>query len=297
MQKTTHPSIPSFLSIQLILTLLFAHLTTANVEKTIFIAPHPSPIPAENPGLDDLGLERLSPSGFVVRTYLNASFPTEDAPRGSESWFYLEDLNPGQRYEVRICWLATQPTAFTLTTYTLPETISDPALLSALGAFSSARLSSTTSPPSHSDLSGGHNQQDPVVPVPHQPKARHHRHHRRSRSTVEKTQDPLGLTSQAESVLFLRVFAAADYFTLNTSLTETVPPVMVDVILDPFLLNVFPRSLVPTAVWIVVVAALAWFIGGWVVKTFSEIISSAAAADDEDKAKKNKRREETKKKR
>lgn len=104
--KTMYNSIPSLLSTQLILT-LFACFTTANVEKTVFVAPPPSPIPGENPGLDDLGLDRLSPFDFVVRTYLNASFPTEDAPQGSESWFYLEDLNPGQRYEVRICWLAT----------------------------------------------------------------------------------------------------------------------------------------------------------------------------------------------
>lgn len=77
---------------------------------------------------------------------------------------------------------------------------------------------------------------------------------------------------------------------------ETAPPVMVDVILDPFILNVFPRSLVPTAVWIIVVTVLAWYIGGWVVKTLSEIISSAAAADDESKVKENKGREDNKKK-
>lgn len=77
---------------------------------------------------------------------------------------------------------------------------------------------------------------------------------------------------------------------------ETAPPVMVDVILDPFILNVFPRSLVPTAVWIIVVTVLAWYIGGWVVKTLSEIISSAAAADDESKVKENKGQEDNKKK-
>lgn len=71
---------------------------------------------------------------------------------------------------------------------------------------------------------------------------------------------------------------------------------MVDVILDPFILNVFPRSLVPTAVWIIVVTVLAWYIGGWVVKTLSEIISSAAAADDESKVKENKGQEDNKKK-
>lgn len=78
----------------------------ANVEKTIFLAPSPSPLPSDT-GLDDLGLERLSPLIPVIRTYLNASFPTDDAPLGTESWYFLDNLTPGQRYEVRICYLAT----------------------------------------------------------------------------------------------------------------------------------------------------------------------------------------------
>lgn len=93
-----------------LIILLLVHLAAANVEKTIFVAPAPNPIPPENRGHNDLGLERLSPSDHMVRTMLNASFPTEDAPRGTESWFYLEDLHPGRRYEVRICWLATVST-------------------------------------------------------------------------------------------------------------------------------------------------------------------------------------------
>lgn len=27
--------------------------------------------------------------------------------KGTESWFLLEGLVPGQRYEVRVCWVAT----------------------------------------------------------------------------------------------------------------------------------------------------------------------------------------------
>jgi hypothetical protein len=77
------------------------------VEKTIFLGPPATTIPSESPDLDDLGLERLSPQNAVVRTQLNASFPTAEAPDGSDSWFFLENLTPGQRYEVRICWLAT----------------------------------------------------------------------------------------------------------------------------------------------------------------------------------------------
>jgi hypothetical protein len=85
----------------------FSGVVQANVEKTIFLAPAIATIPSEQPALDDLGLERLSPQSPVVRTRLNASFPTTAAPEGTESWFFLENLNPGQRYEVRVCWLAT----------------------------------------------------------------------------------------------------------------------------------------------------------------------------------------------
>ena len=87
--------------------IVLAHIAHANVEKTIFIAPPPNPVPLESPAFDDLGLERLSSLSPVIRTFLNASFPTQDAPQGAESWFLLQDLNSGQRYEVRVCWPAT----------------------------------------------------------------------------------------------------------------------------------------------------------------------------------------------
>lgn len=90
-----------------ILLPLFAAVTHANVEKAIFLAPQAATIPSGGSDLDDLGLQRLSPQDPVVRTRLNASFPTTHAPDGTDSWFFLEDLIPGQRYEVRVCWLAT----------------------------------------------------------------------------------------------------------------------------------------------------------------------------------------------
>jgi hypothetical protein len=93
--------------LRLISILLFIQHAAANVEKTIFVAPLPWTIPAENSAIDDLGLDRLSPTDIMIRTSLNASFPTDEDPYGTESWFYLEDLTPGQRYEVRICWMAT----------------------------------------------------------------------------------------------------------------------------------------------------------------------------------------------
>jgi Kef-type K+ transport system membrane component KefB len=56
---------------------------------------------------------------------------------------------------------------------------------------------------------------------------------------------------------------------------QNVPPVAVDLILDPFLFNVFPRSLVPTAGWIVVVAVLAIFLGRWIVGEVGRVIDDA----------------------
>lgn len=78
-----------------------------------------------------------------------------------------------------------------------------------------------------------------------------------------------------ESALFLRILAAADYYSLDAALMEHVPPVLVDVILDPFLGNVFPRSLVPTAIWILLVAVIAVFVGWYVTAYFRRAIFAA----------------------
>jgi hypothetical protein len=91
------------------------------------------------------------------------------------------------------------------------------------------------------------------------------------------------------SVLFLRITAAADYFTTNTSLMQNVPPVYVDIILDPFLFNLLPRSLAPTAVYILVVAAISYFAARhvvlpWLLETF---VTTAADDGDQNSNKKN----------
>lgn len=248
----------------LVLPLLSA--VQANVEKTIFLAPAPATIPSQEPSLDDLGVERLSPQNPVVRTRLNASFPTTAAPEGTDSWFFLENLNPGQRYEVRVCWLSTvssssryqtthsifpsrsidqnkqQPTTFTLTTYPLSKTIEDTSLLSSLSVYTSARLASLASQP---------------------------------QANTPKVKKSLDTAPTSDSVLFLRVHAAADYFSTNQTLMRDVPPVAVDLILDPFLFNVFPRSLVPTAGWIIAVAVLAAVLGRWIVGEVGRVIDDA----------------------
>lgn len=60
------------------------------------------------------------------------------------------------------------------------------------------------------------------------------------------------------SVLLLRIDAAADYFTTERELMLRPEPVLADVILDPFLLNVLPRTLLPTVGYVVFVAAASW---------------------------------------
>ena len=82
-------------------------LAAANVEKTIFQAPEAIEIPQSQLSLEQLQLETLTPTTSVLRRQLRAAFPTLDEPEGPSSWFLLDSLNPYQRHEVRVCWLAT----------------------------------------------------------------------------------------------------------------------------------------------------------------------------------------------
>lgn len=144
-----------------------------------------------------------------------------------------------------------QPTSFELDTYTLPATIDDPSLLSSISRFSSARLESADN-----------------MAIP--PQARNRR--------GSKKHDPTGQQA-SESVLFLRILAAADYYTTNKELMENVPPVVVDLILDPFLGNVFPKSLVPTACWGVVIGIVAVVLAKWIVGEIGRVVVAGVRDD------------------
>lgn len=87
-----------------------ARTVTANVEKTIFFGPSPIVLPNVRPSLGELRLPVLTPSQTILPTRLAVQFPTEAAPRGLESWYLLQHLEEGRRYEVRICWPATVST-------------------------------------------------------------------------------------------------------------------------------------------------------------------------------------------
>lgn len=76
-------------------------------------------------------------------------------------------------------------------------------------------------------------------------------------------------SSSRDSILFLRLRAAADFFTTNKTLMQTPPPVDTEIILDPYLGNVLPTSLVPTTIYICVVAFCGWLLSGSVWKAIS----------------------------
>ena len=80
-----------------------------------------------------------------------------------------------------------------------------------------------------------------------------------------KRSEPLPLSGTSrESLLFLHVRAAADFFTTKKELMSNPPPVDLDIILDPYVFNVFPKSLGPTAAYIIVLAVGAWLVSGFV---------------------------------
>ncbi len=79
------------------------------------------------------------------------------------------------------------------------------------------------------------------------------------------------------SLLLLQVHAAADYFSHHAALMRNPPPpVLVDLILDPYLFNVVPESLLLTAGYIVFVAVATFFLAKWIANRMTAI----AAADD-----------------
>ncbi|KAI5288699.1 hypothetical protein KEM54_004988 [Ascosphaera aggregata] len=183
--------------------------------------------------------------------FLLADDSNAGKPAGAETWFILNQLRPGQRYEVRVCWAATQPTELWLHTFTIDEIRESPALNLSLVKFIASEEAKTQRRQLH--------RIDPIQP------------------SDQKVQ-----TGDASS-LFLRVTAAADYFTLNETLMLHPEPIHVDLILDPFLGNVFPRSLVPVGMYISIIAVIAWFVSGLVWG----FLLSIAETESAEKGKKN----------
>ncbi|EGR50708.1 uncharacterized protein TRIREDRAFT_105051 [Trichoderma reesei QM6a] len=258
--------------LSLSLSLLLSFLTiippiTANTEKVIFTAPPPisletltSSSSAAAAAFNHNSLPVLGPStSFSIRTNLTRVFPhntsdneqQDEQQRGYPSWLVLEDLTPGQRYELRVCWSALEPTEFSLDIYPLNTILSTPHLLQSLSQHTtSLSLSPSLSTPKQQ-------QQQP-----------------------QQHQDSQKPPPNETSILLLRVLAAADYFSHHQSLMkDPPPPVLVDLILDPYIYNVLPQSLVPTVCYLVVVGIASWFVARWAAKALTAI----AGSDDKDK--------------
>jgi hypothetical protein len=129
-----------------------------------------------------------------------------------------------------------QPTSFRLNTYELPTVFETSELITSLAKYSESRQSKPM------DSEG----------------------QKSSISTANVTSKPT--FQDVSSILFLHILAAADYFTINQTVMEQVPPVFVDIILDPYIFNVFPRSLIPTASYIVIIAVGGWFLSKCISK-------------------------------
>ncbi|QSZ34151.1 hypothetical protein DSL72_005739 [Monilinia vaccinii-corymbosi] len=213
----------------------------ANTEKVIFLGPETLNRPQEHPTPEDLHLGALSPEHNSLRTHIHAAFPTQDSKYGQSTWYLLKTLKAGQRYEVRICWAATEPTSFRLDTYDLTTVFETPDLITSLAQYSEARQ------PIFNDV------QDQAPKI-----AQADFRHKHKQDDVSST-------------LFLQIYAAADYYTMNQTLMENVPPVFVDIILDPYIFNILPRSLVPTIAYIILLAVGSWQISRYVMEWVCKI--------------------------
>jgi hypothetical protein len=91
----------------ILLLFLQIYAVFANTEKVIFLGPASFQVPVEHPTLEDLRLETLSPQSWSLRTFIEAEFPTNSSKYGKSSWYLLQKLSEGRKYEVRICWAAT----------------------------------------------------------------------------------------------------------------------------------------------------------------------------------------------
>ncbi|KAK6521203.1 hypothetical protein TWF506_001428 [Arthrobotrys conoides] len=74
------------------------------------------------------------------------------------------------------------------------------------------------------------------------------------------------------SDIYLKISAIAAYYTTNTTLMNNPEPVLVDIILDEFLLGVLPRSLLNVGLFIVVMAGVAWYAGLYAIQWLDDII-------------------------
>lgn len=248
----------------ILLATVFASLVAANAEKVIFLGPAAVSIPLAKPTLSDLNLLTLSPNASSIRTNLSRVFPddaVEGQRKGHSTWLLLDNLTEGQRYELRVCWAATvswilgldclhptpaytndqEPTAFSMEVYQLSHVWETPELMVSLANYAYARLPEPNLEPRNEDG---------------------------ERQNLHKGDI---LEERTASIMLLHIQAAADYFSYDANLMKDPPPVLTDLILDPYIVNVLPRSLLPTVGYIIVVAVFTWFVARWVTASLLSV--------------------------
>ncbi|KAL2759526.1 hypothetical protein ACRALDRAFT_2023707 [Sodiomyces alcalophilus JCM 7366] len=210
----------------------------ANTEKIIFLGPEDTSMSYNSSTLDDLHLDVLTPAARSIRRHIPASFPTTESPFGTTSWLLLYNLTASRRYEVRVCWAAIQPTQFLLDIYKPGDVWEDPELASSL--VQSGRGQEAVS-------------DDGQEPLPFQP-----------------YDGAMGYPS----AIFLRVRAAADYYSEDAARMAQVEPPLVDIIMDPYVLGIIPESLMSTVAYVIVIAVLAILLSRHIVSRIRRLIGT-----------------------
>jgi hypothetical protein len=193
----------------------------ANVEKTIFLGPSPIVLPNVRPNLGDLRLHTLTPAQTILPTQLPVQFPSESAPRGLESWYLLHHLEAGRRYEVRICWPATVSTV----ALSSRDTSCRPSFKLLTFHFAHNHVPNANVPQQPTDFWLETYTTTRVFDTPERitSLAQYSEQEQVSSDPKEIRHDP----AEPQSVLFLRVQAAASYYSTNRTLMEH--PELVDV--------------------------------------------------------------------
>lgn len=183
--------------------LAFLPTVFANVEKVIFKAPAAVTIPQTSPSLDALCLDILTPANTTVATALPLAFPSHQSPRGRESWYLLRGLTEGQRNEVRTCWAATVSLTVCLEEANTKSRKQPTEFW--LDTFTFQQTFDTpeliTSLADYSE----------------------------DRAKRGNCNSHVDIGSSTESLAFLRVQAAADFFSSNETLMRHPPDVLVDI--------------------------------------------------------------------
>lgn len=114
------------------------------------------------------------------------------------------------------------------------------------------------------------------------------------KATTREGERSTGGGEHLSSVLLLRIDAAANYFTTDRELMRRPEPVLADVILDPFVLNVLPRTLLPTVGYVILVAAASWVLAARLLMPWVRGLMVEDGGDGQDDAGREGREEEKK---